>query len=85
MPSGMIKADDRKLCPLSRSQMKQSMEFLIHQFKLYTEGFSIPASSTYTAIEAHKGKFGVFLVSHSISLSNTLWLKAKGQELGCVN
>ncbi len=43
MPSGMIKADDRKLCPPSRSQMKQSMESLIHHFKLYIEGFSISA------------------------------------------
>jgi NADH:ubiquinone oxidoreductase subunit D len=64
MPSGMIKADDRKLCPPSRSQMKQSMESLIHHFKLYTEGFSVPASSTYTAVEAPKGEFGVFLVSN---------------------
>jgi NADH:ubiquinone oxidoreductase subunit D len=64
MPSGMIKADDRKLCPPSRSQMKQSMESLIHHFKLYTKGFSIPTSSTYTAVEAPKGEFGVFLVSN---------------------
>ncbi len=64
MPSGMIKANDRKLCPPSQTQMKQSMESLIHHFKLYTEGFSIPASSTYIAIEAPKGKFGVFLVSN---------------------
>jgi hypothetical protein len=61
MPSGMIKAVDRKLCPPSRSQMKQSMESLIHHFKLYTKGFSILASSIDTAVEAPKGKFGVFL------------------------
>jgi NADH dehydrogenase (ubiquinone) Fe-S protein 2 len=64
MPSGMIKVDDHKLCPLSQSQMKQSMESLIHHFKFYTEGFSIAASSTYIAIEAPKGEFGVFLVSN---------------------
>jgi len=64
MPSGMIKADDRKLCPPSRSQMKQSTESLIHHFKLHTEGFSVPALSTYTAVEAPKGEFGVFLVSN---------------------
>jgi NADH:ubiquinone oxidoreductase subunit D len=44
--------------------MKQSMEFLIHHFKPYTEGFSIPASSTYTAVEAPKREFGVFLVNN---------------------
>jgi NADH dehydrogenase (ubiquinone) Fe-S protein 2 len=64
MPSGMIKADDCKLCPPSRSQMKQSMESLIHHFKLYTEGFSVPAFSTYTAVQTPKGEFGVFLVSN---------------------
>ncbi|XP_056850752.1 LOW QUALITY PROTEIN: NADH dehydrogenase [ubiquinone] iron-sulfur protein 2-like [Raphanus sativus] len=64
MPSGMIKADDRKLCPPSRCRMKLSMESCIHHFELYTEGFSAPASSTYTAVEAPKGEFGVFLVSN---------------------
>jgi NADH:ubiquinone oxidoreductase subunit D len=44
--------------------MKQSMESLIHHFKLYTKGFSIPASSTYTIVEACKGKFGVFLINN---------------------
>ncbi|CAN6487196.1 unnamed protein product [Victoria cruziana] len=88
MPSGMIKADDHKLCPTSRCRMKLSMEsgrlqafsFIsiagqmttgssvystsIHHFEHYTEGFSIPASSTYTAVEAPKGEFGLFLVSN---------------------
>jgi NADH dehydrogenase (ubiquinone) Fe-S protein 2 len=64
MPSGMIKADECKLRPPSQSQMKQSMESLIHHFKLYIEGFSVLASSTYTAIEAPKGEFCVFLVSN---------------------
>jgi NADH:ubiquinone oxidoreductase subunit D len=62
MPSGMIKVDDRKLCLSSQSQMKQSMESLIHHFKLYTKGFFTPISSTYITIEAPKGEFGVFLV-----------------------
>ncbi|MCL7033389.1 hypothetical protein MKW94_009208 [Papaver nudicaule] len=64
MPSGMIKTDDRKLCPPSRSRMKLSMESLIHHFEPYIEGFSVPAPSTYTAVEAPKGEFGVFLVSN---------------------
>ena len=61
MPNGVIKSDDKKLTPPSRSHMKQSMESLIHHFKLYTEGFNVPAGETYTAIEAPKGEFGVFL------------------------
>jgi NADH dehydrogenase (ubiquinone) Fe-S protein 2 len=64
MPLGLIKVDDRKITPPSRQQMKQSMESLIHHFKLYTEGFTVPASETYTAIEAPKGELGVFLVSN---------------------
>ena len=63
MPNGVIKSDDKKLTPPSRYHMKQSMESLIHHFKLYTEGFNVPAGETYTAIEAPKGEFGVFLVS----------------------
>ena len=63
MPNGVVKSDDKKLTPPSRSHMKQSMESLIHHFKLYTEGFNVPTGETYTAIEAPKGEFGVFLVS----------------------
>jgi NADH dehydrogenase (ubiquinone) Fe-S protein 2 len=63
MPNGVVKSDDNKLTPPSRSHMKQSMESLIHHFKLYTEGFNVPAGETYTSIEAPKGEFGVFLVS----------------------
>lgn len=43
--------------------MKQSMEALIHHFKLYTEGFHVPAGETYKGVEAPKGEFGVYLVS----------------------
>jgi NADH-quinone oxidoreductase subunit D len=52
-----------KLTPPRRGEMKTSMEALIHHFKLYTEGFHVPAGETYAAIEAPKGEFGVFLVS----------------------
>ena len=45
------------------SEMKRSMEALIHHFKLYTEGFHVPAGATYTAVEAPKGEFGVYLVA----------------------
>ena len=63
MPEGVVKMDDRKLTPPSRVQMKQSMESLIHHFKLYTEGFHVPSSEAYAAVEAPKGEMGVFLVS----------------------
>ena len=63
----MIKSNDRKITPPSRSQMKASMESLIHHFKLYTEGFSVPRGDTYTAVEAPKGEFGVYLVSDGSS------------------
>ncbi|KAJ6824531.1 NADH dehydrogenase subunit 7 [Iris pallida] len=64
MPSGMIKGDDRKLCPPSQCRMKLSMESSIHHFEPYIEGFSVPAPSTYTAVEAPKGEICVFLVSN---------------------
>lgn len=64
MPTdGLVQVDDRKITPPSRSQMKDSMESVIHHFKLYTEGFHLPPSESYTAVEAPKGEFGVYLVS----------------------
>lgn len=63
MPDGPVKVDDRKVTPPPRGEMKRSMEALIHHFKLYTEGYHVPAGETYTAVEAPKGEFAVFLVS----------------------
>jgi NADH-quinone oxidoreductase subunit D len=63
MPAGSHIANDRKFTPPPRAEMKRSMEALIHHFKLYTEGFHVPAGETYTAVEAPKGEFGVFLVA----------------------
>jgi len=63
MPAGPVKVNDRKVAPPPRGEMKQSMEALIHHFKLYTEGYHVPAGETYTAVEAPKGEFGVYLVS----------------------
>ena len=63
MPEGPITTLDRKVSPPPRSEMKRSMEALIHHFKLYTEGYRVPAGETYTAVEAPKGEFGVYLVS----------------------
>jgi len=67
LPEGPIKIDDAKIVPPSRIDMKESMESLIHHFKFYTENFSVPAGETYTAVEAPKGEFGVFLVSDGTS------------------
>ncbi len=63
MPPGPIKVNDRKVAPPPRGEMKNSMEAVIHFFKLYTEGYHVPAGETYTATEAPKGEFGVYLVA----------------------
>jgi NADH-quinone oxidoreductase subunit D len=60
---GPVAATDHKITPPRRSEMKRSMEALIHHFKLYTEGFHVPAGEVYAAVEAPKGEFGVYLVS----------------------
>ena len=63
MPDGPIASDDRKVVPPKRAEMKRSMEAMIHHFKLYTEGFHVPAGEVYVATESPKGEFGVYLVS----------------------
>ena len=63
MPQGPIGTTDRKVFPPSRGEMKTSMEALIHHFKLYTEGYHVPAGEVYVATESPKGEFGVYLVS----------------------
>jgi NADH-quinone oxidoreductase subunit D len=63
MPGGPVKVNDRKVAPPPRAEMKNSMEALIHHFKLYTEGYHVPAGETYTATEAPKGEMAVYLVS----------------------
>lgn len=78
MPTGPIKADNQKITPPSRLQMKQSMEALIHHFKLYSEGFTVPAGEAYTAIEAPKGEFGVFIASNGTSRPYRCKIKAPG-------
>jgi len=78
MPEGDISTDDAKCVPPSRAEMKTSMESLIHHFKLYTQGFQVPAGATYTAIEAPKGEFGVYLVSDGSSKPYRCKIKAPG-------
>ena len=63
MQPGPVKVQDNKIAPPRRADMKRSMESLIHHFKLYTEGYHVPAGATYTAVESPKGEFGVYLVA----------------------
>ena len=63
MQPGPVKLQDRKITPPARAEMKHSMEALIHHFKLYTEGYHVPAGATYTTVEAPKGEFGVYLIA----------------------
>jgi NADH-quinone oxidoreductase subunit D len=63
MPKGEVTAADSKVVPPKRAQMKQSMEALINHFKLYSEGYHVPAGEVYTAVEAPKGEFGVYLIA----------------------
>ena len=63
MPDGPVLTDDRKVAPPRRADMKRSMEAMIHHFKLYTEGFHVPAGEVYVATESPKGEFGVYLVA----------------------
>ena len=63
MPKGAVTAGDPKVVPPKRALMKQSMEALINHFKLYSEGYHVPAGEVYTAVEAPKGEFGVYLIS----------------------
>jgi NADH-quinone oxidoreductase subunit D len=63
MPSGPVTSTDNKVVPPRRAEMKTSMEALIHHFKLFTEGYHVPAGEVYAAVEAPKGEFGVYIVS----------------------
>jgi NADH-quinone oxidoreductase subunit D len=78
MPGGPCTSDDRKITPPKRADMKRSMEALIHHFKLYTEGFHVPAGETYTAVEAPKGEFGVYLVSDGSNKPYRCKIRAPG-------
>jgi len=78
MPPGEVKVDDHKIVPPTRAEMKESMEALIHHFKLFTEGFQVPPGATYTAIEAPKGEFGVYLISDGTSRPYRCKIKAPG-------
>ncbi len=78
MPQGPVKSNDYKVSPPPRAEMKDSMEALIHHFKLYTEGYHVPAGETYTAVEAPKGEFGVYLVSDGTNKPYRCHIRAPG-------
>lgn len=78
MPEGDVRTDDAKCVPPNRAEMKSSMEALIHHFKLFTQGFTVPAGATYTAIEAPKGEFGVYIVADNSSRPYRCKIKAPG-------
>ena len=75
---GPVRVDDRKIAPPRRAEMKDSMEALIHHFKLYTEGYKVPAGETYTAVEAPKGEFGVYLVADGTNKPYRCKIRAPG-------
>ncbi len=78
MPDGPIKSNDYKVCPPPRAEMKSSMEAMIHHFKLYTEGYHVPAGETYTCVEAPKGEFGVYLISDGTNKPYRCRIRAPG-------
>jgi len=78
MPAGDVLANDYKVTPPPRSEMKQSMEALIHHFKLYTEGFHVPTGETYTSVEAPKGEFGVYLIADGSNKPYKCHIRAPG-------
>ena len=75
---GPVMADDRKVRPPRRTEMKGDMESLIHHFKLFTEGYGVPEGETYAAVEAPKGEFGVYLVSDGANKPYRLKCRAPG-------
>jgi NADH dehydrogenase (ubiquinone) Fe-S protein 2 len=78
IPEGPIKVDDKKITPPSRNEFKTSMESLIHHFKYFTEGVVVPRGETYTATEAPKGEFGVYLLSNGTNRPYRCKIKAPG-------
>ncbi|MEQ5774007.1 NADH-quinone oxidoreductase subunit D [Thalassospira sp. NFXS8] len=78
MPDGPVIVQNNKVAPPARADMKRSMEALIHHFKLFTEGFHVPAGECYAAVEAPKGEFGVFLVSDGSNRPYRCKIRAPG-------
>jgi NADH-quinone oxidoreductase subunit D len=75
---GPVSVEDNKIVPPKRGEMKRSMEALIHHFKLYTEGYHVPAGEVYAAVEAPKGEFGVYLVADGTNKPYKCKIRAPG-------
>jgi NADH-quinone oxidoreductase subunit D len=75
---GPVTVEDHKIVPPKRDEMKRSMEALIHHFKLYTEGYHVPAGEVYAAVEAPKGEFGVYLVADGTNKPYKCKIRAPG-------
>jgi NADH-quinone oxidoreductase subunit D len=75
---GPVMSDDHKVTPPNREDMKDDMESLIHHFKLFTEGYCLPEGESYTAVEAPKGEFGVYLVSDGANKPYRVKIRAPG-------
>ena len=78
MPSGEVINRETKIAPPKRAEMKESMEAIIHHFKFFTEGFHVPEGEIYTAVEAPKGEFGVYLISDNTSRPYRCKIRAPG-------
>jgi NADH dehydrogenase (ubiquinone) Fe-S protein 2 len=78
IPVGAIKTNDYKISPPSRSDLKQSMEAVIHHFQYHTSGITIPSNETYVGTEAPKGEFGVYIISNSTNKPYRCKIKAPG-------
>ena len=78
LPKGPVKTQDAKVTPPSKKELKNSMEALIHHFKLFTEGYRVDKDEIYTAVEAPKGEFGVFLISDGSNKPYKCKIKAPG-------
>lgn len=78
MPEGEVFTDDGKIAPPSRNKLKDSMEAIIHHFKLYTEGYHVPSGEVYAAVEAPKGEFGVYLASQGSNKPHRCRIRAPG-------
>ena len=78
IPNGDYITEDKKIAPPKRSEMKGSMEALIHHFKLYTEGFRPPKGRTFTCVEAPKGEFGIYMISDGANKPYRLKIRAPG-------
>jgi len=78
MPSGAVVTDDTRISPPKRADMKHSMEALINHFKLFTEGYHVPAGEAYAAVEAPKGEFGVYVISDGSNRPHRCRVRAPG-------